>query len=114
MIDIVNFLHQFVKKDKIHSVLSFGDELTCEREHNSQEDQRDAPTASKRFEGLVPCISDFHTFGNCMQVGNDLIFYTRKNINISPFLMCLQRSSLKFSSGKSKLQCGLTSFSSSV
>ena len=87
MIDIMNFLHQFVPQteDKIHSVLSFGDELTCEREHNSQEDQRDAPTASKRFEGLVPCISDFHTFGSFMQVGNDLIFTPEKQLKSVPF-----------------------------
>ena len=87
MIDIMNFLHQFVPQaeDKIHSVLSFGDELTCEREHSSQEDQRDAPTASKRFEGLVPCISDFHTFGNFMQVGNDLIFTPEKQLKSVPF-----------------------------
>ena len=87
MIDIMNFLHQFVPQteDKIHSVLSFGDELTCEHEHNSQEDQRDAPMASKRFEGLVPCISHFHTFGNFMQVGNDLIFTPEKQLKSVPF-----------------------------
>eukprot|EP00794_Sanderia_malayensis_P016437 gene16437-18072_t len=47
--EIMQFLHHFVpKKDgRIQNVLSFGDELTCEREHNAQEDQRDAPSTLK-------------------------------------------------------------------
>jgi hypothetical protein len=71
MIDILKFLHQFVPvgpEGEPISVLSFGDLLTCERQQNSQEDQRDSPTAFKRLEGLIPCIADFHTFGNFLQV----------------------------------------------
>lgn len=70
IIDIMHFLHQFVSypDGKISHILSFGDELTCEREHNAQEDQRDGETPSKRLEGLVPCIADFHTFGNFLMV----------------------------------------------
>eukprot|EP00794_Sanderia_malayensis_P001778 gene1778-1981_t len=53
--ETMQFLHQFVpKKDgKIQNVLSFGDELTCEREHNAQEDQRDASSTLKRLEDTI-------------------------------------------------------------
>ena len=71
MIDIMAFLHQFVpvgKDEEPYHVLSFGDLLTCERQQNSQEDQRNSPSVSKRLEGLIPCIADFHTFGNFLQV----------------------------------------------
>eukprot|EP00794_Sanderia_malayensis_P002024 gene2024-2301_t len=45
IIQIMHFLHKFVPEEagEIHPVLSFGDELTCEREQNAQEDQRDGP-----------------------------------------------------------------------
>lgn len=68
--EIMQFLHQFVPNNDTETqhVLSFGDELTCEREHNAQEDQRDAPTIAKRMAGLIPCIADFHTFGNFLMV----------------------------------------------
>ena len=67
--DIMDHLHKFVPQNssgRIVPVLCAGDELTCERELNAQEDRRDSATPEKRFEGLVPCISDFHTLGNFM------------------------------------------------
>jgi hypothetical protein len=80
MVDIMTFLHQFVPVGENgepwpNYVLSFGDLLTCERQQNSQEDQRDGPTVSKRLEGLIPCISDFHTFGNFLKVKSILNSY---------------------------------------
>ena len=67
MIDIMAFLQQFVpvkENGEPNYILSFGDLLTCERQQNSQEDQRYGLAVSKRLEGLIPCIADFHTFGN--------------------------------------------------
>lgn len=78
MIDIMAFLHQFVpveQNGEPNYVLSFGDLLTCERQQNSVEHQRDGPTVSKRLGGLIPCIADFHTFGNFLQVKNVLNSY---------------------------------------
>lgn len=70
MIDIMTFLHQFVPSDgeSIKPVLCFGDELTCERLHNAQEDRRDSSTVTTRLEGLIGCIADFHAFGNFLGV----------------------------------------------
>ena len=65
----MKFMHQFTEQDGgILTTLSYGDELTCERELNAQEDKRDSDTEVKRLEGLVPCISDFHAFGNFLNV----------------------------------------------
>ena len=76
MIDILLYMHQFVPGDQTENVkpiLCFGDELTCERHHNAQEDRRDSPTPSKRLEGLIGCIGDFHAFGNFLAVSESSI-----------------------------------------
>ena len=65
MIDILSYFHQFVPGNDteiVRPALSFVDELTFEREHNAQEDQRDSSSPSKRFERLITYIADFRAF----------------------------------------------------
>ena len=52
----------------------FGDELTVERVHNCQEEMRDADSPIKRAEMIIPCLADFHTFGNFLEVRKLLDF----------------------------------------
>ena len=71
IVEIMQHLHTYVPIDErgspIH-VLSGGDLLTCEREINALEDRCNASTAKGRIEGLIPCLEDFHTFGNFLGV----------------------------------------------
>ena len=65
-------MHKFVTgndTDSLMKIVCAGDLLTCERELNGIEHQKDASTPTKRFEGLVPTIVEFHTFGNFLEVG---------------------------------------------
>ena len=82
IIDIMRFMHDFTERDgEVLRTLSYGDELTCERELNAQEDMRDGDTQVKRMEGLIPCISDFHAFGNFLNVSNtSLIIEVDENV----------------------------------
>ena len=55
-----------------HQMKTFfvGDLKTVERAQNTQLEHRKADTPSKRFEGLIPALADFHTFGNFLAVRN--------------------------------------------
>ncbi len=55
------------RENPIH-LLSGGDLLTCEREINALEDRCNATTAKGCIEGLIPCLEDFHIFGNLLGV----------------------------------------------
>ncbi len=48
-------------------VISGGDQLTCERQENIQEDRRESPKAA-RWGGIIPVFEDFHGLGNFYQV----------------------------------------------
>ena len=68
---ILNHMHQYVPghdTDKPSTVISAGDLLSCEREVNCIEEQRNSTTPTKRLEGLMPAIADFHTVANFYQV----------------------------------------------
>ena len=45
----------------LHSLLFGGDQLTAARIRGAQEGKCDSVKASKRFEGLIPVIEDWHT-----------------------------------------------------
>ena len=63
---IMDFYNEYTTDD-LH-VITFGDELTHERTVNVQEDMRRGRTRKDRYEGLNSQPSDFHAFGNSLQV----------------------------------------------
>ena len=54
--------------------MSVGDLLTTERSENAQDDLQDSTTPSKRLEGLIPALADFHTYGNFLEVSDVSIY----------------------------------------
>ena len=48
--------------------LVFGDQKTAERMKGALQDSQRGVTHSERKEGLIPCISLFHLFGNILEV----------------------------------------------
>ena len=71
IIDIMQFQHKLLPghdTDNILRTLSVGDLLTVERQQNAQEILSDGPTPSKRLEGLIPTLADFHAYGNFLEV----------------------------------------------
>ena len=65
IVDIMEFYNMYITDGY---VLTFGDELTVERQHGALEDMRRGRTHSERLEGLIPVLSDFHAFGNFLEV----------------------------------------------
>lgn len=80
MIKIMSLIHQFVPVieheqqvdisdgrtvtqpiSTLHSLLFGGDQLTAACVRGAQEGKCNSVTASKRFEGLIPVIEDWHT-----------------------------------------------------
>ena len=47
-----------------------GDLKTVESTQNTELEHGDADTPSKRFEGFIPALADFHTFGIFLAVRN--------------------------------------------
>ena len=45
-----------------------GDLKTVERAQNVQLEHRDSEIPSKQFEGFIPALADFHTYGNFLGV----------------------------------------------
>ena len=73
IVEIMEHLYQYVPGGKTENpiaVLSGGDLLTVERELNGIEDRCNSQTSQKRLDGLVPCLEDFHTFGNFLAVSD--------------------------------------------
>ena len=69
--NIMHHMHQYVPghdTDNPTTIVSAGDLLTCERESNCIEEQRNSSTPSRRLEGLMPAIADFHALANYFQV----------------------------------------------
>ncbi|XP_033113492.1 uncharacterized protein LOC117114067 [Anneissia japonica] len=68
MLDICKYLHKYVpnhsddatSSQKPIKILSGGDYLTFERHKGAQSTMQDARTPSKRLEGLIPKMEDFH------------------------------------------------------
>ncbi|XP_072181183.1 uncharacterized protein [Diadema setosum] len=71
ILKILHHMHAYVPGDASSHptrILSAGDLLTCERESNCIEQQRNSTTPSRRMEGLVPVIADFHALANFYKV----------------------------------------------
>ena len=71
ILKIMHHMHSYVPGHSTETptkLLSAGDLLTCERETNCIEQQRNASTPCERLEGLMPVIADFHTIANFYQV----------------------------------------------
>lgn len=76
MTDICEFVHKFVPghdesddwNKKPYKVLSGGDYLTFERHKQAQSSKRNGRTPSKRLEGLVPKMEEFHNQGELLKV----------------------------------------------
>ncbi|XP_012565756.2 uncharacterized protein LOC105849853 [Hydra vulgaris] len=65
-----------------HLVRTVGDLLTVERKQKAQDDLRDSSTPSTRLEGLVPCLGDFHTYGNFLEVIWHLLYHASSSQDI--------------------------------
>ena len=73
IIKIMHHMHSYTPGHKSQHptmLLSAGDLLTCERESNCIEEQRNSSTPSQRLEGLMPVIADFHALANYYQVSH--------------------------------------------
>lgn len=76
MTDICEFLHQFVPghtdsenwEDSPEKILSGGDYLTFERHKQAQASKRNSRTPSKRLEGLIPKMEEFHNQAEFLKV----------------------------------------------
>ena len=71
IMNIMEYLNKHVpdaNSDRPIQIISGGDQLTCERQENAEEDRRGSP-AQSRWSGLVPTFEDFHALGNYYQVG---------------------------------------------
>eukprot|EP00057_Strongylocentrotus_purpuratus_P018700 XP_011673174.1 PREDICTED: uncharacterized protein LOC105442605 [Strongylocentrotus purpuratus] len=71
ILKIMHHMHQYVpghSSEQPTTIISAGDLLTCERESNCIEEQRNSSTPSQRLEGLMPVIADFHALANFYQV----------------------------------------------
>ena len=93
MIKIMSHVHQFVpvvecekqveinsemtvSKDcsKAHSLLFGGDQLTAARIRGAQEAKSNSVTLTKRFDGLIPVIEDWHTKEVCWRFAKGVLF----------------------------------------
>ena len=76
MTDICSFLHQYVPghdssdswQMKPQKILSGGDYLTFERHKQAQASKRNGRTPTKRLEGLIPKMEEFHNECECLAV----------------------------------------------
>ena len=71
ILKIMHHMHAYVpghSSEHPTTIISAGDLLTCERESNCIEQQRNSSTPSQRLEGLMPVIADFHAIANFYQV----------------------------------------------
>ena len=71
MFQIFDNGYQFVpgsKRDHQLKTIWIGDLKSMERALNVQLEQRDGNTSAKRFEGFIPSLADFHTYGNYLGV----------------------------------------------
>ncbi|XP_062571098.1 uncharacterized protein LOC134233123 [Saccostrea cucullata] len=84
MTDICEFLHTFVPghetndnwQKKPDKVLSGGDYLTFERHKQAQSSKRNGRTPSKRLQGLIPKMEEFHNQAELLKVIWSLLYNT--------------------------------------
>ena len=72
MIDIMIEKHSYLKDSIELTVMSGGDQMTCERQRCSKKHMRDADTCSGQLEQLEPCIEDWHCLMSILGVGEAL------------------------------------------
>ena len=90
MIDILKHLHQYVpsvsfftdkvlstgetakeEKASFHRIIVGGDQLTAARIRAGQKGKLNGQSPSKRLEGIVPAVEDWHAKANLLGVSND-------------------------------------------
>lgn len=69
MIDIMTEEQSYLKDSIELTVMSGGDQMTCERQRCSKKHMRDSDTRSGRLEQLEPCIEDWHCLMSILGVG---------------------------------------------
>eukprot|EP00794_Sanderia_malayensis_P008490 gene8490-9397_t len=73
IISIIEHLQSYVPitsaGDQV-ATLSCGDLLTLERELHAQDDRCNSRNPKACLQGLMPCMEDFHTFGNFLAVSH--------------------------------------------
>ena len=75
MIRIMQEIHPIVpghNTDDLTQIFFVGDLLTVERAHSAHADLQNSKTLSKRMDGFIPALADFHTYGNFLEVKNCL------------------------------------------
>eukprot|EP00112_Aurelia_sp_Birch-Aquarium-sp1_P016473 Seg3738.2 transcript_id=Seg3738.2/GoldUCD/mRNA.D3Y31 product="hypothetical protein" protein_id=Seg3738.2/GoldUCD/D3Y31 len=76
IVDIMEYAHTFVpcaESEPLPTLIG-GDLLTVERQLNGIEDRSNSTTSKTQLAGLIPCLEDFHTFGNFLGVIWRLLF----------------------------------------
>ena len=71
MHEILRTVHKFVPGNASENQMKtffVGDLKTVERAQNVQLEHQDSQTSSGRFEGFIPALADFHTYGNFLSV----------------------------------------------
>ena len=89
MTDICTFIHKYVPgtsededwQKRPTKILSGGDYLTFERHKQAQSSKRNGRTPSKRLEGLVPKMEEFHNQAEFLQVCIMELMYNTYNYN---------------------------------
>lgn len=84
MTDICEFIHKYVPghdesddwNKKPEKTLSGGDYLTFERHKQAQSSKRNGRTPSKRLEGLIPKMEEFHNQGEVLKVYVTFVIFT--------------------------------------
>ena len=62
VVNILDHLHQYVPTDgkQVHTLITWGDGLSCERHNDAQNSRANAETPRARLEGLEPAAQEFH------------------------------------------------------
>ena len=83
IVSILEYLQSYVPGNstgKQNVTLSGGDLLTLERELHAQDDRCNSRNPKACLQGLMPCMEDFHTFGNFLGVSNTKFLNVKLNV----------------------------------
>ena len=95
MTDICEFLHKYVPGTddtedwtlKPEKILSGGDYLTFKRHKEAQASKRNGRTPSKRLEGLIPKMEEFHNQAEFLKVSNIKQQIKIRNYQVLPTIL---------------------------
>ena len=84
MVDIMKEEQSHLGDKFCHTVLSGGDQVTCERQRCSQQHMMDADTRHGRLELLEPCVEDWHCLVSILGVSanNKNNMYVHVHLNV--------------------------------